>query len=250
MCVQTYSDIFWVVGVPGIQVHPVRRMPETRVHPGGDQSRNNVARTRVPGVPGPGIPKSRMCSGAGCVYWGVGYARVLGVPQTRLLPSPGHMSRLRTEAYPGRRCVQVVTESGHGCAGFPGVPKSHSVARCIWGQGVYTFRARPEFGFARAGCWQVRCNVCRRCQIQDTVTIFTRDDGTPVARQSVLRPGRPDQCYSLYCYLHQCAIVKRPVDWPDVASIHRWLCDGDLHPKGVAGKPAHKRTFPRGARGR
>ncbi len=70
-------------------------------------------------------------------------------------------------------------------------------------------------------------------------------DDTPVARQSILRPGTMTQSFSLYCYKHKCAILKRPHDWPTVASIHKWLVEGCDIPNSVEGARSHKRSFPK-----
>jgi hypothetical protein len=60
-----------------------------------------------------------------------------------------------------------------------------------------------------------------------------------VARQTVIRPQTPHASISLYCSLHQCARVRKMLQFPSRAAVEQWVADGLLLPRGADGKAAH-----------
>jgi len=108
---------------------------------------------------------------------------------------------------------------------------------------------RREWGAHAAEVEEDRCedeNLPIAHWETDTVVIFRdpREPARKIARQSILRPGSTGESISLYCYLHQCKICKKPASFPSGPSVQQWLKAGLDLPPGKESKAQHMRMWP------
>ena len=64
------------------------------------------------------------------------------------------------------------------------------------------------------------------------------------ARQSVMKPGTPQESITMRCNLHGCMKCFVPRRFPSQLSMQRWLLEGSRLPRGAESRAAHLRMWP------